>query len=112
MLRARIMGTISGYSPGCAKLAETTPVRATMDPTERSIPSLMMTNIMPMARMPFIEACLMILIKLAGLAKAFGERIMRIRRIAAKTKTIPNSRIECSDIKFLIFFILISFVEL
>ena len=38
-----------------AKLADTTPAMATTDPTERSIPRVRMTKVMPMARIPLIE---------------------------------------------------------
>ena len=88
------IGMISGYSPGCAKLAAITPASATIEPTDRSIPLEMITNIMPVARMPLMEACFNILIRFAGLAKAFGERIIRITSTRMKAINIPNSRMD------------------
>ena len=40
-----------------AKEAETTPARATTEPTERSMPPVMMTIVMPMPISPITEVC-------------------------------------------------------
>ncbi len=87
----RMIGTINGYSPGCAKVAAITPVSATIDPTDRSIPPDTMTNIIPMARIPLMEACLRMFTRLAGLANAFGDRIINMINMTKNAMMIPIS---------------------
>ena len=52
---------IAGYSVPekywLAKLAPTMPPNARTDPTDRSIPPVRITNVIPMARSPFTEVC-------------------------------------------------------
>ena len=57
--------TKTGYGPpgtvACgelvAKLAETMPASAKTEPTERSMPPVMMTKVIPKARTPLIDVC-------------------------------------------------------
>ena len=47
--------TATTGQPRCSKLAQTTPVSARIDPTDRSIPAVKMTNVMPTAMMPMTD---------------------------------------------------------
>src|SRR5664280_2374272 len=87
---ARI-ATARACSPGWARLAAITPVKATMEPTDRSMPPDRITNIMPVARMPLMEACLMIPIRFWGRAKALGERTTSAATTARNMNTSPKS---------------------
>ena len=50
--------TASGSgTPACNRLAITTPERARTEPTERSIPAVMMTKVIPAAMMAMTEDC-------------------------------------------------------
>ena len=40
-----------------AKLAETMPASASTEPTDRSMPRVMTTNVIPNARTPLIDVC-------------------------------------------------------
>ena len=44
-------------NPAWSALASTTPEKATIEPTERSIPAEMMTNVIPTATTALIETC-------------------------------------------------------
>src|SRR5690606_26870104 len=69
-----------------AKLALTIPANATTEPTERSIPRVRMTNVMPMARMPLIEVCSRTLEILPAVRKYSLEN----ERIVAKSRKAMN----------------------
>ena len=43
--------------PACSSVASTTPASARSDPTERSMPPEMMTNVIPSAITALIEVC-------------------------------------------------------
>ena len=107
--RAMRMGTRKGYSPpapsaaGWANMQETTPDRATMDPTDRSMPSEMMTKAMPMARMPLTEVCFRILMKLREVEKVPPE--IMDRAITSTTKTIRMPKSFNWKLRFIFFFI-------
>jgi len=51
------------------KRATSTPIRATNDPTERSIPPVMITRVSPTAKSPYIATCLAIVWRLKGFKK-------------------------------------------
>ena len=63
------MGTNTEWSPGWAKVAQATPLKATTDPRERSTPAVSRTNVTPTARMPLIEIWRATLVKFATLRK-------------------------------------------
>jgi hypothetical protein len=70
------------------KKIETPPTNAAIDPTERSIPPLMMTNVIPSPIIPVYEICRRILVKFRTLRK-FGQPTI----VAITNKTmnaIPN----------------------
>ena len=57
------MGTITGKSGFEANKAATTPATATIDPTDKSIPPVIITNVTPNAKRAFIETCVMIIVQ-------------------------------------------------
>ena len=94
---ATTSGTISGRSPLPSSAARM-PVNATVEPTDISNPPAIMTNIMPNARMPLMEACLRMLTRLFGLMK------LGFRMVSATTSTIKIRKMKYSLISPLRFF--------
>jgi hypothetical protein len=82
------IGTITGYIPGCAKLATTTDVSPTIDPGERSMPPDIITNVLPKAIIAMIEICLTTLVKFVKLRKP-GYRIVVITTIRSNINNVP-----------------------
>jgi hypothetical protein len=58
------MGTISGKAGLEANNAATTPATATIDPTDKSMPPVMMTNVTPKAKRALMETWVMIMVQL------------------------------------------------
>jgi hypothetical protein len=81
-------GTISPCVPGWAKLAAATPVNATTEPKDKSIPPDIMTNVTPMAKIPLIEVCRNTITIFCSVKK-FGVAIVRIIHINNKAMNIP-----------------------
>ncbi len=67
--------TIPTNEPHCEPYAASTAASAYIEPTERSIPPLMMTNVIPMATIPRNEEATARFEKLAVLAKLVPNRI-------------------------------------
>jgi hypothetical protein len=65
--------------PDCNIEAAITDERASIEPTDRSIPAVRITSVIPTAMMPFIVDCLKMLIKLSTVRKR-SERIDRARQ--------------------------------
>jgi hypothetical protein len=59
-------------TPLTINVADITPVRAVIDPTERSIPPVIMTNSSPMANSPKVATKRMMTARLAGFRKVSG----------------------------------------
>ena len=59
--------TTPATKPNCTiAMAAMQPARATVDPTERSKPPPMITNVMPMAITAMIDDCTKMLVRLSG----------------------------------------------
>ena len=59
--------TTPANKPNCTiAMAAMQPANATVDPTERSKPPPMITNVMPMAMTAMIEDCTRMLVRLSG----------------------------------------------
>ena len=72
------------------KLALTIPVKATTEPTERSIPPVRITNVMPMASTPLIDVCSRMFEILPGVRKNGFEAASTATRIR-KAMKMPYS---------------------
>ena len=70
-----------------------TPVSATVEPTERSMPLVRMTKVMPMPRMPYMATWRSTLRRLAGLRKngEMNEAAM-MSTISAPARPAPRGR--------------------
>ena len=68
-----ITAIIIGALKSLITVAVTTPLRAIIAPTERSIPPVMMTNVIPTAIIPITDVCKAIVIKLLNLKK-YGDK--------------------------------------
>ena len=86
---ATTSGTMMGYSPW-PSMAARMPVKATVEPTDISKPPAMMTNIMPKARMPLMEACFRILTRLEGWMK------LGFRQVSTTTRAIKITKMKYS----------------
>ena len=86
---ATARGTIRGYCPW-PSIAARTPVNATVDPTDISNPPAMITNIMPKARMPLMDACLRMLTRLPGWMK------LGFRQVSTTTSAMKITKIKYS----------------
>ena len=62
------------------------PANATVEPTDISNPPATMTNIMPNARMPLMEACLRMLTRLPGVMKLGFRQVKTITSAIKITK--------------------------
>ncbi len=74
-------------TPACSRSATETPESATTDPTERSMPPTMTTNVMPIAMMPGIaERCHRLMTFCSS--RKLGERIdaITIKTISSKKR--------------------------
>jgi hypothetical protein len=63
---------IDGGSPALTASAVTTPVKAIVDPTARSIPPLMMINVIPIAPIATITVCERTMRRLLGESRRDG----------------------------------------
>ena len=61
-----------------AVAAQTIPVKATIEPTDRSIPAVRITNVIPTARMPMIDTCRSTFMTLRSVRNP-GSRMERIK---------------------------------
>ena len=100
---ATTSGTKIGYCPW-PSMAARMPVNATVEPTDISKPPAMMTNIMPNARIPLMEACFRILTRLAGWMK------LGFRQVSTTTSAIKITKMKYSLISA--FARLVSFIVL
>ena len=86
----------SGYpSPPVAgedSLAMITPVRPTTEPIDRSMPPVMITKPMPIAKIPSIEICRIVLSTLDCPRKS-GFEIHSTRHMSTSATNIPSSRL-------------------
>ncbi len=64
----------AGGSPACKAIAVVTPDRAMTEPTLKSIPPLIMTNVMPRAQVPVMTVCTATFFRLADVRNASGRR--------------------------------------
>ena len=97
---AAIRARIRGLLPWPSRAARM-PEKATVEPTDMSNPPEMMTNIIPKARIPLMDACFRMLTRFLGVMK-LGLRIVRPMTITMKMTKIKYSLI--SDFRVLFFF--------
>ena len=69
--------------------AETAPVSATTDPTDRSMCPPMMTIIMPIARIRMYEYCRTMFVTLPGLSSTPSVRMVNSPTMATNATKIP-----------------------
>ena len=76
-------------SPVCKTLASTTPEKAKIDPTERSIPAVMITKVIPTAMIALIAVCWAIFSKIE-IVKKYGVRIHSTTTSTINPNNVPN----------------------
>src|SRR5690348_16323745 len=81
---------IPSGSPLFRQLVVTTPVNATSAPTERSIPPVRMTNVIPAAMIAVIDVC-RVTLRMLSAVKKYGERSAKRRISSPSAAAIPNS---------------------
>ena len=86
----------------CPSMAARMPENATVEPTDISNPPEMMTNIMPNARIPLMDACFRMLTRLLGVMK------LGLRMVSPMTMMIKITKIKYSLISDFRFFPLFS----
>src|SRR5439155_9134876 len=77
--------------PAARLLAITTPENARTEPTDRSIPAVIITNVIPAATTAIIEVCSAILSRFETVRK-YGERIQRTKHRPSKPDKVPICR--------------------
>jgi len=87
--RPTAMGMMTGWSPGCAKVAQATPLRATTEPRERSTPPVSSTKVTPTARMPLMETCRATLVRFEAVAK-LSVAVASKPEMSSSTATMPK----------------------
>jgi hypothetical protein len=74
-------------SPG-ASPATITPVKPTTEPTDRSMPAVIITYVMPIAMNPMIDDCRTTFVRLST-SRKFGAAALRYRKTPTKITRIP-----------------------
>ena len=69
------------------------PVRPTTDPTDRSIPPVIMTKVMPSPRMPYSATCLATMVSVATERNDFAAKLKKMTRIISTIKVLPFSNV-------------------
>ena len=69
------------------------PVRPTTDPTDRSIPPVMITNVMPSPRIPYSATCLATMVSVVIDRNDFAAKLKKITRMISTIKVLPFSNV-------------------
>ena len=86
-----ITQTRTGGTPATARRPQVTTQTAMAEPTDRSMPPVMMAQVTPMARKPFTVPCSTISIRLP-ISRYLGAIIEKMTTIAASASKVVSSR--------------------
>ena len=69
------------------------PVRPTTEPTDRSMPPVMMTKVMPRASMPYSATCLATMVSVLGWRNEEDAKLKKMTSMISTMKVRPFSRV-------------------
>ena len=69
------------------------PTRPTTEPTDRSMPPVMMTKVMPRASMPYSATCLATMVSVLGWRNEEDAKLKKMTRMISTMKVRPFSSV-------------------